>query len=287
MKQYKLYYCLIFLLTLQPLYLKAQNVFTSRSITRSDVNGSRRLLLPVASFTCSDTIVCIDSCITVVNTTGGTLDSARWCVSGVLIPSPLTTTPLCFVSSGIYEVSLFVYNASGADTATISVTVNDPPTPTIAMAGDSLTVTTSYTGYQWYKNGSIIPGATSQKYLPIISGDYEVKVTDAGGCKGMSGMYTVLSTSSSLTNKNVTITVTPNPNQGRFTLSGSIASIKDKELQIDITDLTGRKVHSQTIAVNAGKINDEISTEKLVEGIYLLQYSNSDDVNGVMLIERR
>ena len=286
MKHYKVFYFLIFLLTLQPLYLRAQNVITYRSITGSDVNESRRLLLPVAEFTCSDTMVCMDNCITVVNTTAGSLDSARWCVSGVLIPSPLTTTPLCFASSGIYEVSLFVYNASGADTATISVTVNDAPTPTIVMAGDSLTVTTSYTSYQWYKNGSIVPGATSQKYLPIISGDYEVQVTDAGGCKGMSGMYTVLSTST-LTNNEVTITVTPNPNQGRFTLSGSIPSIKDKELQIDMTDLTGRKVLSQTIAVNAGKIYDEISTEKLVEGIYLFHYSNGNDMNGIMLIEIR
>lgn len=282
MKHFKLFYCLFLLLTFQPIFTHAQNDITITPKCKLWTIDSKRLLPPVATFTCSDTLLCEGKCITVVNTTSATLDSARWCVSGILIPSPLTITPLCFANAGVYEVNLFVYNGSGADTASITITVKAAPTPTIAMSGDSLTVTTTYAAYQWYKNGSIIPGATSQKHKPTMPGDYEAKVTDTGGCTGMSAMYTVLSTTNTALGQSV-LSVSPNPNQGRFTLSGIVPSVSDgNELQIDITDVTGRQVHSQMVNIHAGNINEELSLKQLTAGIYLLHYSNGRNMNGTI-----
>ncbi len=39
-----------------------------------------------------------------------------------------------------------------------------------------------YDSYQWYLNGNLIPGATSNTYAPLVGGNYTVRVT-MGGCQ--------------------------------------------------------------------------------------------------------
>ncbi len=48
--------------------------------------------------------------------------------------------------------------------------------------GIILEVDAGFDSYQWYLNGNIIPGATSNTYAPLVGGNYTVKVT-AGGCQ--------------------------------------------------------------------------------------------------------
>ncbi len=248
-----------------PLFLRAQSTFTPPA------PGSALLTVPVASFTCSDTLVCEDSCVMLVNTTSGTTDSARWSVSGVLIPSTLSGIPLCFASPGVYEMSLFVYNPSGADTATINVTVTPAPTPVITTIGDTLTVTTTYATYKWYRNGSSIAGATNSKYYPTLPGSYEVKVTDFGGCGAMSDMYTVLSPSLVHTLSGA-LTVAPNPASGKLRLCGQLTGTDGDNVHITITDITGRMVSEHDAPLLAGAISKEIDLSGYQPGLYVLQY---------------
>ncbi|WBV61981.1 T9SS type B sorting domain-containing protein [Chryseobacterium camelliae] len=48
--------------------------------------------------------------------------------------------------------------------------------------GIILEVDPGYDSYQWYLNGNIIPGATSNTYAPLVGGNYTVRVT-MGGCQ--------------------------------------------------------------------------------------------------------
>lgn len=48
--------------------------------------------------------------------------------------------------------------------------------------GIILEVDPGYDSYQWYWNGNIIPGATSNTYAPLVGGNYTVRVT-MGGCQ--------------------------------------------------------------------------------------------------------
>lgn len=98
------------------------------------------------------------------------------------------------------------WNASFASTATISVygvnscgngvssnaltvTVNPlPAQPTISANGNQLTSSAANT-YQWYFNGGIISGATSQTYIATQSGNYYIVVTNSNGCSSTSAPY--------------------------------------------------------------------------------------------------
>ena len=54
---------------------------------------------------------------------------------------------------------------SGATSSPTTMTVNPiPATPTITSSGGMILTSSSPTGNQWYLNGGIIAGATSQNY---------------------------------------------------------------------------------------------------------------------------
>ncbi|MGZ3942426.1 MAG: hypothetical protein ACXVO9_02920, partial [Bacteroidia bacterium] len=55
------------------------------------------------------------------------------------------------------------------------------PTPTVSASGNILTATNAV-NYQWYMNGSIVTGATSQAYTVTQNGNYYVTITDIQGC---------------------------------------------------------------------------------------------------------
>lgn len=89
-----------------------------------------------------------------------------------------------------------------------------PAQPTITTSGNDLT-TASATTYQWYYNGTLINGATSQNYTPGQSGIYVVRTTDVNGCVNVYSqgyVYTTATAIDELEGKNITIY--PNPSTG-------------------------------------------------------------------------
>ena len=93
-------------------------------------------------------------------------------------------------ATGTYSVIVTVGSCSSAAGST-TVTVNAlPSTPTISTTqstsfctGGSVTLTSSSTtGNQWYRNGSLLSGQTAQTYVATTTGDYTVVVTNGNGC---------------------------------------------------------------------------------------------------------
>lgn len=103
-----------------------------------------------------------------------------------------------------------VTNVDGCSvlTATSNVVVNALPNagitpggPTIFCSGGNVTLTAAAgLTYQWYRNGSVIAGATNASYLAALTGNYRVRVTNTGtGCVNMTGADTVVTMVSSPT----------------------------------------------------------------------------------------
>lgn len=109
-----------------------------------------------------------------------------------------TTQDISGLAAGTYTVTI----TSGTCGTPYSFDVQEPNEvePDISAAGSTtlcsgasvdLTATAiggsgTYTGYQWYLDGSPIGGATSSTYTASAVGGYTVQVTDDQGCVGLS-----------------------------------------------------------------------------------------------------
>ncbi|RYZ33460.1 MAG: PKD domain-containing protein, partial [Sphingobacteriales bacterium] len=118
---------------------------------------------------------------------GGTLDSIG------------TTANVTWTTAGSYVLSLTPSNGCGNGTPrTLNVTVYDtiPLTPpTISLSNRLLRADNSpFTvigGYQWYRNDTLLTGATNNVYNAVLDGIYKVARTNACGIGVMSSTLTV------------------------------------------------------------------------------------------------
>ena len=158
-----------------------------------------------------------------------------------------------------------IFNVTGtslnlcANTATTAVYVNSAIIPNITFTGTTLQSSPSVS-YQWYLNGGIIAGATSQTYAPVQTGDYTVVVYDQNGCTATSAIYTLLDTGlSDLAGKTGYADVYPNPTEGNF-----IVNTPFLEFRIEVVNTLG-----QVVLKDNGSFISEFTIEK--SGLYMIQ----------------
>lgn len=151
------------------------------------------------------------------------------------------------------KVIVNAINGSCSATDSIEFTVLASPTPTINYTGGTLT-TETYSFYQWFYNGTSIPGASSNSYVPTQGGSYTVQVLSANGCMGESDAFAVVGVDEYLIN----LSIYPNPTSGKITLS-SDNSIE----QIQLFNSIGQM---ESVALT----NNQLDLSDLPEGIYFL-----------------
>jgi predicted extracellular nuclease len=129
--------------------------------------------------------------------------SYNWSVTGGTITAGTGTNSITFTAgaAGTLTLQVTVTAQSCSDTKSANVTVAaTPPTPTITPSGpvticpggSATLMSSSATGNQWYLNGNVIGGATSQSFNATASGSYTVKVT-ANGCTSAASTPVVVS----------------------------------------------------------------------------------------------
>ncbi len=147
------------------------------------------------------------------------------------------------------------------------VQVNPLPTPTVSISNSQLT-TQTFATYQWYLDGSVIPGATSQTYTPQSNGSFSVEVTNSNGCTNTSVGYI-------LDNLNLSkeeidqLKIYPNPVNGNGILKlswGNISKENNGNVQIKIVDAKGAIIQ-QSEYLN---LPSSIQLEGLNTGFYTL-----------------
>ncbi len=147
--------------------------------------------------------------------------------------------------------------------STLPVTVYQiPPTPVITNNGSTLTSNAS-NGNQWYKNNTLLPGATNQVYVISADGNYYDIVT-LNGCS---------SDTSNIISYNVgieefitsdEITVFPNPANDKIIIEYSIIT---KNQTISVYSILGQLLIQQPMLQT--KINIDVSS--FPSGIYAVE----------------
>ena len=143
-----------------------------------------------------------------------------------------------------------------------------PDLPIIQINQDSIIVNNgmSTQEYQWYFNGTLIPDATDNFYIPTQSGNYSVQVTTDFGCQSESTPFNFVVTSTTKLAFDQTIHLFPNPTNAILNIesstpieSGKIYNAQGKTIQhiqsnlnqIEISDLKSG-IYFLEIKVNKG-----------------------------------
>lgn len=223
---------------------------------------------------------------TATPTNGGTTPTYQWFVNGTpsgtgttFSSSTLATSDVvtCTMTSGLTCVT-----AATANSNAITMTVNPvPSTPTISQVGASL-VSSSTTGNQWYLDGVLIPGATSQTYTPTANGVYTVVVT-SGGCSSTPSAGNTYTLSLSDINNVFGFNIYPNPNNGVFTIHFN--SVSGEVYTFKLFNAAGQLVYSEDFNGNGSQIDKVIQVKDLQTGNYMLKLvSGNSEVTKKMII---
>ncbi|GAB4447766.1 MAG: hypothetical protein OHK0036_02460 [Bacteroidia bacterium] len=170
--------------------------------------------------------------------------------------------------------TVYTYTAAnGQCQTTANVTVNvspSPPQPTVSVSGGTLTCNPSATSYQWYLNGSPIPGATSQTYVATTNGYYSVWTSNSYGCQSSSSSVYVTVTGIQSTAASQNINISPNPTNDYIEISAP-----EKILHIKITDLLGKELFVSTLDFSNSK-KQKIDVSHFESGMYIIEISSDE-----------
>lgn len=163
------------------------------------------------------------------------------------------------------NITVFANNNCGnSPTQTLAVTFHSiPPVPTITANGTTL-MSSAGTTYQWYFNGSLIQGATTQFYACTGSGFYQVEITNNYGCKAISTPFGCPNAIEENISSNIKIY--PNPTDGIFTLEMRGQDIGKTDYKIEIFNYLGQEIYDQEILMK----KTEIDLSNKPKGIYFV-----------------
>jgi hypothetical protein len=196
-------------------------------------------------------------------------------LGGFVIPPTGKTVPVCFGTDGIFDISVIVYNVSGADTSDMTeITVHPAPVATLTYAGGIFSTAVGFDTYQWYKDGSPIPGATNNTWASTEPGTYYVKVTDANGCGAITASQTV--SVQDVATRHRFMTVYPTPGNGLCTIETTTTIAGAQVLYVSVLNTIGQTIARHSIALNGGRCRQPMDWQHLPDGNYLIVAETND-----------
>ena len=143
--------------------------------------------------------------------------------------------------------------------------LNEYPVASVSViiSGDTLYSYGAVT-YQWYLNGTPIPGATEPIYIAPVSGNYSLFITDANGCKVLSNDFyvTTLGVTDLISGK---LKIYPNPSTGLVFIDYP----GTENLQVSVFNSLGQLLITRDLDINSEKTSLDLSP--FADGVYMLQ----------------
>lgn len=244
------------------------------SVKITDLNNCRKIsdtmsffmsALGVPNLSPKDLRFCQGTNITLYSNADPSAISYLWTRNGVTISD--TTRNIVTGLSGTYDVTCKdIYGC--VQTSTKSTVIVDPlpSKPVITKVGMVLSTTTSYTTYQWYRNGKAIPGATSRSYTITFDGNYSVVVTNSAGCVNTSDVMSLQNLAiQNVSGNNINVAVYPNPTQSIVNIDAPVA------VNVTVQDALGKKVFE----LNNAK---QVDMSNFADGMYIFTITNQEGI---------
>lgn len=156
--------------------------------------------------------------------------------------------------------------------------------PVITLSGMVLTSTLATT-YQWYFNGTLIAGATSQNYTATSAGNYYVEVTYFNTCPYQSNTINITATGLSDYSNGLQWLIYPNPAKDYFSVDFN--STISENLEIKIKNVLGQILLEKKIEIVANSKQSEIfSISNFEKGIYFVEVESQNGFKSTRKIIR-
>ncbi len=204
-----------------------------------------------------------------------------WPLNGDVIICRMTSNYPCLAST--FAVSApFIMNVQSPSVNTVSVSASAAGAPAgvpltfIAVAPNAGPSPT----YQWFVSGFPITGATNMTYTTSSLSNGQVvscMVTSSLLCASprtsTSAGFTVrITTGIEQTMKDGNkLILSPNPNNGKFAITGKIATMVSEPLQLSVINMLGQQVHRATVASTNNDVNIPVALPNdIAPGMYLV-----------------
>lgn len=184
-----------------------------------------------------------------------------------------------YLTSGSFPLTLSVVSINGCQASFVQQNLAKvfemPQPPIITIQGDTLFANIlQNTYFQWYMNGSLIPGANNYFYVPQQAGNYSVTVKNSDDCFSLQSASILLSVESiDIVRNNILL---PNPTNSYF-------SFRFNQIvnQVDIINTNGVLVKTFP-SNNATNMYD---VDNLARGLYFVKVYVDGNVSMQKLIK--
>jgi len=184
-------------------------------------------------------------------------------ITGNTATSPGDTTYYKNFYYYFYDIQLKSPGCASALRQAIPVTK-----PVIIQNGATLS-SSAAANNQWYLNGTLIPGATGQTYLPTLSGNYQVDVSLANGCIAQSDNFAYVILPANPGENDIGLTVFPNPASTQLYVL--FAAKSTTNVNLSLINAIGKNEYTDKTVLSGGNFSTLIDVSKLDPGNYILK----------------
>jgi PKD repeat protein len=232
--------------------------------------------LPAAQFQTADATICPGTCTDFTNLSVNA-NSYQWFFPGATpsFSSDVNPSTICYNNPGSYDVTLIATDGNITDTLVLPgyMTVYPYPAPQgIMQSGDTLFANQGAVTYQWYHDGTLIPGATDYFYVALTSGNFNVVCTDINGCEVEAVIFDVAAgIHEAGSNGSIQFDIFPNPAGNHFTIHNTQLAT-GTNTSISIYNMLGEVVYSKSGS------GSEVDCGQLTAGIYILEVIINENI---------
>jgi hypothetical protein len=190
-------------------------------------------------------------------------------ITGNSAISPTNCSDTAFYQQYYYFLYDLRLTLNNCPSPRVPVTAATPEPVNITLNGKLLSSNYA-TGNQWYRNDTLIAGATGQTDTVSIPGLYKDVVTDSmGNCLLVSNevQYSL--------NGGIGLSATPNPNNGNFQLQFYLS--KSEHTSITVLNILGEKIYEADYPNFGGFFSKTIHLGAVSSGLYVLKVQVGGD----------
>ena len=192
----------------------------------------------------------------------------QWQLNGNDIKGATSSTYTTSLS-GRFSVKGSVSGACPALSDTLDLKFSTPIPPFISYS-QGILKTSNGSNIQWFLGESAIKNATTESFIPVVSGTYKVQLKDTNGCLSTSDIINVSILATEKENPFKALTAFPNPVNESVKI-GLPDGLNASSYDVEVFDMEGKVVLSKTCFMDSMDKTLTLDVSQLSAGIYLIR----------------